>query len=555
MPKIFKLPELGESIKTIQVVKVLVAVGDVVAMDQPLVELETDKATVEVPSSVSGKVTAIHVQAGTEISVGAPLLTVEGDAAGEAAPAPAPVAAAPSAPAAAKPMEQPAVAVVPAAPARAPGPSVRAEFAVPELGENIKTIQVVRVFVKDGQLLAKDQPVLELETDKATVEVPSTVSGVVREVRVKEGDELTVGAVVFSYDSEAYAPEEPPAPATPAAVPASSPASAARLVASAPASGPAPRVTAMPAGPGRRVPAAPSVRRFAREIGIDISQVPGSSGHGRVSTEDVKRFAKALNEGRAALPAAAAAPVMSGMAVPALPDFAKWGTVAREKMSVIRRKTAEHMALSWSQIPHVTLFDHADITDLDDLRKRYAPRAEQAGGKLTMAVMVIKVLAQALKVFPKFNASIDMATREVIFKKYCNIGVAVDTERGLMVPVLRDVDKLNMIQISVALGQLAEKARTGKVTVADLEGGTFTITNLGRTCGLFFTPIINYPEVAILGVGRAYDELDPGTGKARKKLPLSLSFDHRLIDGAEGVKFLGWIIEALGEPLVLSLEG
>ena len=224
-------------------------------------------------------------------------------------------------------------------------------------------------------------------------------------------------------------------------------------------------------------------------------------------------------------------------------------------MSVIRRKTAEHMALSWSQIPHVTIFDAADITEIEGLRKRYAAKAEAAGGKLTMGAMVVKVVAQALRVFPKFNASLDMASRDIIFKDYINVGVAVDTERGLMVPVLRNTDQQNMIEIAVELMQLAKRAREGKIAVADLEGGTFTVTNLGRTCGTYFTPIINYPEVAILGVGRSFDEVDPASGKVRKKLPLSLSFDHRLIDGSEGVRFLDWVIQALGEPLLLSLEG
>jgi pyruvate dehydrogenase E2 component (dihydrolipoamide acetyltransferase) len=415
MAKTFKLPELGENIKTIQVVKVLVAVGDAISLDQPLVELETDKATVEVPSSVTGTITALHVKVGDEIQAGHPLLTVEGGS-GEAPAAPAPESAPAVAPAAAPaPAPEPRAAKAPAPPA-AP---VRGEFLIPPLGENIKTIQVVRVFVKPGQLLAKDQPVLELETDKATVDVPSTVSGVVRDVQVKEGEDIKVGAVVFTYDGEAYAPEDaPPRPA----VPAPAPPTMERVAGGAAVPPPPPGAPGIVSGRSR-VPAAPSVRRFAREIGLDIAQVPGSGPHGRVSVEDVKRLAKALNEGRAALagaaPAAAAAP-----ALPPLPDFRKWGGVAREKMSAIRRATAEQMALSWAQIPHVTIFDQADITELDELRGRYAARAEAAGGKLTLGVMVIKVAAQALKVFPRFNASVDLATREIVLKQYVNVGVA-----------------------------------------------------------------------------------------------------------------------------------
>ena len=427
-------------------------------------------------------------------------------------------------------------------------------FKLPELGENIKTIQVVKVLIAVGDTIAVDQPVLELETDKATVEVPASVSGVVREVYVKAGDELKIGSAVFLYEGQGALPTAPPAAAKPAE---GALATAHSAVADAAVAPPTPKRTAAPLplapppAPGHRVPAAPSVRRFAREIGLDVNRVTGTGPYGRVSIDDVMRHAKALNEGRAATPAI----TTPGLTIPELPDFAQWGGVAREKMSVIRRKTAEHMALSWAQVPHVTIFDTADITNLEALRKRFAPRVEQAGGKLTMGVIVVKIVAQALKVFPKFNASIDMVAREIVLKQYCNVGMAVDTERGLMVPVVRDADKKNMIQIAVELGALAEKARTGKITVAELEGGTFTVTNLGRTCGTFFTPIVNYPEVAILGVGRATDELDAKSGKPKKILPLSLSFDHRILDGAEGVRFLGWIIEALGEPLMLALEG
>ncbi len=564
----FKLPELGENIKTIQVVKLLVGVGDVLRVDQPVLELETDKATVEVPSSVDGTITAIHVKAGDEITVGHAILSVSG---GASAPAPHP-----SEPRADAHAETAGVAPGPPEASHTgrvseregavpPAPSVAApttgQYLLPELGESIKTIQVVKVLVKVGESVALDQPVVELETDKATVELPSGVSGLVQEIHVKVGDEIAVGRPLFTYTGGVAAAAVNPArgaasPPSPAMAPRSGGAAATPPAAPAPTlpatPPPAPRASV----PGKRVPAAPSVRRFAREIGIDVNQVEGTGPAGRVSSEDVKRHAKALNEARAAAPAVAvpAAP-SGGFAEEPLPDFSKFGAVEREKMSVIRRRTAEHLARSWALVPHVTIFDTADITDLEDLRKRYAERAEKAGGKLTMAVMVVKVVAQALKVFPRFNASIDMTTREIVLKKFYNIGVAVDTERGLMVPVIRDADRKNMIQIAADLSQIAEKSRTGKITVADLEGGTFTISNLGRTCGTFFTPIVNLPEVAILGVGRAFEETDAKTGTLRRKLPLSLSFDHRLIDGADGVRFLGWIIEALGEPLVLSLEG
>jgi len=527
----FTLPELGENIETIQVVKVLVAAGDEVVIDQPVVELETDKATVEVPSTITGKVTAVHVRDGDEISVGQLVFTAEG---GETPPSnEAPAEAVPE-------TSDPVAEDASPAPAEAPAkaPAIQAgEFLLPELGENIETIQIVSVLVKPGDQIDLDQTVLELETDKATVEVPSTVSGIVKAVSVSAGGEMQVGDVIFSYEGTSVAPSTPPPPATAAPQEAAAPANP------EPAASVATKTPAVLPPAGGRVPAAPSIRRLARELGMDINKVPGSGPHGRVSEDDVKRHAKQLITGQA--------PAAAGPAVPELPAFEKWGEVRREKMSVIRRKTAEHMALSWSQIPHVTIFDSADVTELDALRKRYMDKAEEAGGKLTMGAMIVKVAAQALSVFPKFNASVDSGSHEIIFKDYIHVGVAVDTDRGLMVPVIKNTNEKSMVEVSVDLVQIANKAREGKISIDDLSGGTFTVTNLGRTCGTHFTPIINYPEVAILGVGRMVTE----SSSDRKMLPLSLSFDHRVIDGSDGVKFLAWIIEALGEPLLLSLEG
>jgi pyruvate dehydrogenase E2 component (dihydrolipoamide acetyltransferase) len=431
------------------------------------------------------------------------------------------------------------------------------EFRLPELGENIETIQVVKILVKAGDTIAVEQSVVELETDKATIEVPSSVAGTVADVRISEGQEIAVGDVLLTVEGEQAgdaapvddavdtAAEAEPVAESPQAAVQSAPTEELPQPVVHPSLEAAAPETAAPAT-GGQTPAAPSVRRFAREIGIDIAQVSGSGPYGRVSKDDVKRYAKQLNTSRA--PAVAA-----GVAAPPLPDFGRWGEVETEKMSVIRRKTAEHMALSWRVCPHVTIFDRADITELDKLRKRYADRAVQAGGKLTMAVMVCKVVASALRHFPKFNASIDMVSHRIIYKKYINLGIAVNTPRGLMVPVLRDADEKNMVALASEISQIAEKARSGKITVEDLEGGTFTVTNLGRVGGTHFTPIINYPEVAILGMGRAY--LEPGFESTRTMLPLSLSFDHRIIDGADGAAFLGWVIEAIQEPLILALEG
>lgn len=437
------------------------------------------------------------------------------------------------------------------------------EFKLPELGENIDSIQVVRVMISVGGAVAVDQPVLELETDKATIEVPSTVAGTVAAIHVNPGDAIKKGQIIFSLAGSAES--APPqadkpvetAPAKTAPPPdkkMDAPVAAETVPVEPEASGEGRRAAPVPVSSvpsGKKVPAAPSVRRFAREIGIDLTQVKGSGPYGRVSKDDVKAYSRSLNEARTAGP-------VPGLAhVPPLPDFTRWGAVERKKMSVIRTKTAEHMTLSWSQVPHVTIYEKADISELEQLRKKFAPLAEKAGGKLTMAVMVCKIVAHALRKFPVFNASADMATREIIYKQYVNLGVAVNTPRGLMVPAIRDADKKNMVQLAAEIQTLAGKCREGKIKLEEIEGSTFTITNLGRVCGEYFTPIVNYPEVAILGIGRAADEARVVDGKVvpRTMLPLSLAFDHRVIDGADGAAFLGWIRSAIEEPLVLALEG
>lgn len=426
-------------------------------------------------------------------------------------------------------------------------------FTLPELGENIKGGTITKVLVKVGDQIARDQPVLEMETDKAVIEVPSSVAGQIVELHVKEGDKPKIGQLLFTLASEAgrakdeAVPKVTPTPPTPPGPPVPTP----------PTARSAPVVKAEPVTPAASsrapVAAAPSVRKFAREIGIDLQQVPGSGEGGRITIEDVKRFAKELNTSRPPVVAAA------GAGAPPLPDFARWGEIEIQPMNAVRRKTAEHMSLAWSQIPHVTQFDVADITDLEARRKKLADRAEKSGGKLTVTAVLIKIVAAALKVFPKFNASVNPAAGEVILKKFYHIGVAVDTERGLLVPVVKDADKKNIIQIAAELSRLAEKARSGKIGLDELQGGTFTITNLGGIGGTHFTPIVNYPEVAILGIGRARKEPaftdKDGCCHPRLMLPLSLSYDHRLIDGADGARFLRWIVEATEEPLLIPMEG
>jgi pyruvate dehydrogenase E2 component (dihydrolipoamide acetyltransferase) len=434
-------------------------------------------------------------------------------------------------------------------------------FKLPELGENVEAGDVLSVLVAEGDAIEQDQPVLELETDKATIEVPSSIGGTVQKVHVKEGDKVKVGQVILTVDEAGKrktpaakkeetegAPE--PSPATEKGSVGEVTAEAEREEA-APVSPPTepPTEPARELTPGVAAPAAPSVRRLAREIGVDINSVSGSGPAGRISAADVKAYAKrVITEGVAA----------GARAVPApLPDFSRWGPLERRPMSGVRRKTAGQMALSWTTVPHVTQFDQADITELENFRKRFGDRAKQAGGKLTVTAVALKVVASALKAYPQFGASIDVANDEVIYKKYCHIGVAVDTERGLLVPVIQDVDKKNIIDLSVELTQVSKKARERKLTLEDMSGGVFTITNLGGIGGTSFTPIVNYPEVAILGMarGRVEPVLVNGTFEPRQVLPLSLSYDHRLIDGADAARFLRWVAEALEELSLVPLLG
>ena len=580
----FKLPELGENIEQGDLVRLMVAKGAPVSAGQSVMELETDKAVVEVPSSVSGTVQEIRVKEGDKIKVGQVIFTVDG-AEGKSAPAPAQNAApapqaAPAKPAASAPKAETREAISTPAETTATktAPSVSSgatEFRLPELGENIAQGDLVRLMISPGGRVSEGQPVMELETDKAVVEVPSSVSGVVKEIKVKEGEKIKVGQVIFTL--EGGAPVAQPTRTRTAPVEHVSGQHGARLAFQAairaegkteeqalPPDQPQAAVPAfsMPeqlgkvAGTEQRqpVPAAPHVRRLAREVGVDIYEVKGSGPGGRISEEDVKAYAKTLIS---AATTAKATPRAGHFAQPQLPDFAKWGKIERVSMRGVRRKTAEHLAEAWNTIPHVTQHDRADITELEHLRARFAPKAEEAGGKMTVTAIALKVCAAALKVFPQFNASIDIDKEEIVYKQYINIGVAADTDRGLLVPVIRDVDKKNIVELAVELSQLSKKARDKKLVPSDMEGGTFTITNLGGIGGIGFTPIVNFPEVAILGISRSRTEPEWINGKFEPRLilPLSLSYDHRLIDGADAARFLRWISEAFEQPFLLSVQG
>jgi len=578
----FKLPELGENVHQGDLVRLLVTPGATVSEGQPVIELETDKAVVEVPSSVSGTVKDVLVKQGEKIQVGQVIFTVENgtgskrDARASAqptreVPAPPPPAR-PASPNTSSPQAL-APTTQPSAPPNVPTESAEvSEFKLPELGENVHQGELVRLMISPGNTVAAGQPVLELETDKAVVEVPATVSGVVKEVLVEQGQVLTVGQTVFTLEAGATATSDTQQPsradesheqearlAFQAAIQSEGRKEEEALPPEQPRT---PSVTtfSMPlhldraAGAEHRapIPAAPHVRRLARELGVDIHNVLGTGPGGRISEDDVKAYAKSLLSSMTGSGSAAPHPPQ-----PKLPDFTQWGKTERVSMRGVRRKTAEHMWEAWATIPHVTQHDKADITELEQLRSRFAPKAAEAGGKMTVTAIALKVCASALKIFPQFNASIDMEQEQVIYKQFINIGVAVDTDRGLLVPVIREVDKKNIVELAAELTQLSKKARDKKLSPTEMEGGTFTITNLGGIGGTGFSPIVNFPEVAILGLSRSSTEPVWINGKfeARMVLPLSLSYDHRLIDGADAARFLRWIAEAFEQPFLLSVQG
>ena len=571
----FKLPELGENVHQGDLVRLMIAPGATVAEGQAVMELETDKAVVEVPSSVSGIVKDVLVKQGEKIKVGQVIFTLDNGSGAKRAKAAVPAQSAAketqskaSAPPA---VEQPASQPKPAATSVIPSETAEvAEFKLPELGENVHQGDLVRLMVSPGTRISAGQPVMELETDKAVVEVPSSVTGTVNEVMVKQGEKIKVGQVIFTLDPGATSTAQQPARADESHEEGAREAFQAAIQSEGrteeqalpPEQPRAPAVTtfSMPlhldrsAGVDHRepVPAAPHVRRLARELGVDIHNVPGNGPGGRISEDDVKAFAKSL-----LATVATGAATATHTRQPKLPDFSKWGKIERVSMRGVRRKTAEHMWEAWSSIPHVTQNDKADITELEQLRARFGPKAAEAGGKMTVTAIALKVCASALKIFPQFNASIDMECEEIIYKQFINIGVAVDTDRGLLVPVLRDVDKKNIVELAAELTQLSKKARDKKLAPADMEGGTFTITNLGGIGGTGFSPIVNYPEVAILGLSRS--SMEPvwmnGKFEPRQVLPVSLSYDHRLIDGADAARFLRWIAEAFEQPFLLSVQG
>ena len=550
-----RVPDIGD-FKEVAVIELLVKPGDTVKAEQSLITVESDKASMEIPSSHAGVVKELKIAIGDKVAMGSLLLMLE--TADAAAPAPAPAAAASSpAPAPAPATAAAAAPVQASAPVAAPAASGDlVEVKVPDIGD-FKEVSVIEVFVKPGDTVKVEQSLITVESDKASMEIPSSHAGVVKEVRVSIGDKVAMGSVVLMLEAVGAAAVAAAPAAASASASASAPASASALLpaaapagvpATAPAQATAP-ASAPAAGPanGKLPHASPSIRRFARELGVPLTEVAGSGPKGRITQEDVQRFVKGVMAGDAQTSAQkakapAAAPAAAGGAFPGLlpwpqVDFTKFGPVERKDLSRIKKISGANLHRNWVVIPHVTNHDDADITELEAFRVQLNKENEKSGVKVTMLAFMIKAAVAALKKFPEFNSSLD--GDQLVLKNYFHIGFAADTPGGLMVPVVKDADRKGIFQISQEMGDLAKKARDGKLGPADMSGGCFSISSLGGIGGRYFTPIINAPEVAIMGVCKS--SLEPKwDGKAfvpRLMLPLSLSWDHRVIDGAAAARF------------------
>ena len=531
-----KVPDIGD-FKEVEVIEVLVAVGDTIKAEQSLITVESDKASMEIPASQGGVVKSISVKVGDKVAEGTVVLEVEASGAGEAA-APAAAPAKEEAPKAeAKAAAQPAAA---AAPAASSGP---VNIEVPDIGD-FKEVEVIEVMVAVGDTIKAEQSLITVESDKASMEIPASQGGVVKEVKVKVGDKVAKGSVVVVVEGAAPAAAAAAAPA-PAAKAEAAAAPAAKTEAPAPAAQrPAPAAALEDANlkPGQLPHASPSVRKFARELGVNLSKVKGSGPKDRITADDVRGFVK---QALAAGPAAASGGSADGAALGLLPwpkvDFTKFGPIEAKPLSRIKKISGANLHRNWVMIPHVTNNDEADITDLEALRVTLNKENEKSGIKVTMLAFLIKAVVAALKKFPEFNASLD--GDNLVLKQYYHIGFAADTPNGLVVPVIRDADKKGILQIAQEMTDLSKKARDGKISPAEMQGGCFSISSLGGIGGTSFTPIINAPEVAILGVSRSAHKpvWDGKQFVPRLIVPLSLSYDHRVIDGASAARFNAYL--------------
>lgn len=552
-----QVPDIGD-FDEVTVIELMVKVGDTVKAEQSLITVESDKASMEIPSSTAGVVKEMRVALGDKVKQGSVVLVVE--AAGASAAPAAASAAAVAAPA-------PAATPVVVAPAAAPAASGPVEVRVPDIGD-FKDVAVIEVMVKPGDTIKVEQSLITVESDKASMEIPSSAAGVLKELKVKVGDTVNIGDLLAILEGTASAAPVAAAAAAPVAAAAAAPVAAAAAapvaVASAPAAAQIPVAAAAaavaapahaPGGTTLGLPhASPSVRKFARELGVPLEEVKGSGLKGRITQDDVQAFTKAVMSGAAQTQAQAAkAPAGGGggSELGLIPwpkvDFAKFGPIERKEMSRIKKISGANLLRNAVMIPAVTNHDDADITDLEAFRVSTNKENEKSGVKVTMLAFLIKACVAALKKFPEFNSSLDGDA--LIYKQYYHIGFAADTPNGLVVPVIKDADKKGVLQISQEMGELAKKARDGKLGPADMSGATFTISSLGGIGGKYFTPIINAPEVAILGVCKSTMEpvWDGKQFVPRLMLPLSLTWDHRVIDGAAAARFNAYLGQILGD--------
>lgn len=552
MSELIRVPDIGSGEG--EVIELFVKVGDKVEADQSILTLESDKASMEIPAPKAGVVKSLKVKLGDRLKEGDELLELEIEGAADAAPAAAPAAAAAPAPAAEKPA---AAAEAPAAPAAAPAAASVQDIHVPDIGSSGKA-KIIELLVKVGDTVEADQSLITLESDKASMEIPSPAAGVVESIAVKLEDEVGTGDFILKLKVQGAAPAAAPAPA--AAAPAAAKAEAAPAAAPAPApaakaeAAPAP-VAAAPAPSGAKVHAGPAVRQLAREFGVELNAVSATGPHGRVLKEDVQVYVKAMMQKAKEAPAAGAA--TGGSGIPPIPvvDFSRFGETEEVPMTRLMQIGASSLHRSWLNIPHVTQFDQADITDLEAFRVAQKAVAEKAGVKLTVLPLLLKACAHLLKELPDFNSSLAPSGKAIIRKKYVNVGFAVDTPDGLLVPVIKNVDQKSLLQLAAEAAALAAKARDKKLTADDMQGACFTISSLGHIGGTGFTPIVNAPEVAILGVSKA--TIQPvWDGKAfqpKLMLPLSLSYDHRVINGAAAARFTQRLSQLLNDIRTILL--
>ncbi|MGB4486037.1 MAG: dihydrolipoyllysine-residue acetyltransferase [Pseudomonas veronii] len=552
MSELIRVPDIGSGEG--EVIELFVKVGDTVEADQSILTLESDKASMEIPAPKAGVVKSLKVKLGDRLKEGDELLELEIEGAAAAAPAPAAAAAPAPAPAPA-PAEKPAAAEAPAAPAAAPTAATIQDIHVPDIGSSGKA-KIIELLVKVGDTVEADQSLITLESDKASMEIPSPAAGVVESIAVKLEDEVGTGDFILKLKVQGAASAAAPAPAAaPAAKAEAAPAAAAPAPAPAAKAEAAPAPAAAPARSGAKVHAGPAVRQLAREFGVELNAVTATGPHGRVLKEDVQVYVKSMMQKAKEAPAAGNA--TGGAGIPPIPvvDFSRFGETEEVQMTRLMQIGASSLHRSWLNIPHVTQFDQADITDLEAFRVAQKAVAEKAGVKLTVLPLLLKACAHLLKELPDFNSSLAPSGKAIIRKKYVHIGFAVDTPDGLLVPVIKNVDQKSLLQLAAEAAALAAKARDKKLTADDMQGACFTISSLGHIGGTGFTPIVNAPEVAILGVSKA--TIQPvWDGKAfqpKLMLPLSLSYDHRVINGAAAARFTQRLSQLLNDIRTILL--